>query len=152
MLLGTAASTRVNGGFLREREPQIGEWWWWWRNHAPYDVKMFFVVLLIGGLIAAVAITRGGEASGSADSLVSRPSGSLRTTEDFDATLRSESSLYDRWKRLNPVEAAAFEEYVDALRAGSTARPPTLFTPFGRALVAAASEPVHGRAAPLRDQ
>jgi hypothetical protein len=57
---------------------------------------------------------------------------------DFDRVLRGDSILYRRWKALNPGEAAEYEKYVE--RAAKSASPlPVLRTPFGRALIAAAS-------------
>jgi hypothetical protein len=60
---------------------------------------------------------------------------------DIDRVLRADSILYKRWKALNPVEAAEYEEYVELVgKAPTVAWPrPVMRTPLGRALTAAAS-------------
>ena len=115
-------------------------WRWWWHQRAPFVLKVVLAVVLCSPMVAYVALQaeNGSDAARPLAPAADAPVAMF--AEDFDDTLRSESILYDRWKKLNPVEAAAYERYADAVRIGIPARPPVaVVTPLGRALVAAAT-------------
>jgi hypothetical protein len=120
-------------------------WAWSWRYRASSDTKLKVVLLAAMIAISAVLVGTGNEDGAVAhERAVTRPLEpdarlAVEMFGDLDRTLRSESLLYDRWRRLNPVEAAAYEEYADEVaRQAFSAPAPSLRTPFGRALVAAA--------------
>jgi hypothetical protein len=126
------------------KEPEF--WAWWWRNRVSFGAKILAATALAILVVSAIAFGSGRIGGGAdADPVVTKPLG--RDTRepieiflaDFDRTLRGDSILYGRWKDLNPVEAAAYEQYVEFATNPHSAWPaPELRTPFGRALVAAA--------------
>ena len=107
-------------------------------------MKMLGLLAFVASSSFAVGAMGTGRIVGGADAetFVAQPFERNMSVElfiaDFDRVLRADSILYKRWKTLNPVEAAEYEKYVEI--AAKTAWPrPVMRTPFGRALIAAAS-------------
>lgn len=124
------------------REPQF--WLWWWHNQVSWGVKMLGLLAFVAassfavGAMVSGGIFRGANSATFVPQRLDRNMSVELFIADFDRVLRADSILYKRWKALNPVEAAEYEEYVE--RAAQSAWPqPVMRTPFGRALIAAAS-------------
>lgn len=122
-------------------------WRWWWRHHASFSVKLSLAFVLVCALGVVYMTATRAEQSVSV-SAASPPSAAPTFADDFDLPLRNESLLYQRWKTLNPLEAANYEAYADQVKIGLAPEPPVMRTPLGRALVAAARIAADDEASP----
>lgn len=124
------------------REPRF--WLWWWHNQVSFGVKMLGLLAVVASssFVAGAVATGGIVWRANSEPFASQPLERNTSVElfiaDFDRVLRADSILYKRWKALNPGEAAAYEKYVE-IAAKAAWPPPVMRTPFGRALIAAAS-------------
>jgi hypothetical protein len=116
-----------------------GNWYLWWHRRVTTDAKILAAVAVVS-VVVYIGIPRSGNSGESVSGPEPRAaSPGVPFVERFDAILRDESVLYDRWKAMNPKEAVDYERYADAVKLGLAPKPPELRTPLGRALMQAAS-------------
>jgi hypothetical protein len=120
---------------------------WWFVRVRPYHKAAAAVVVCV--VVAATLLVLQGRQPPS-EAPPRRPhTPAFVSFADVDRELRS-GTLFGRWADSNPAELARYEEYMSVAPAGVSA--PAMVTPFGRALVLAASLAARGASSPPRDE